>query len=92
MAWATMPKHRKLMTSAETEILLPQTRHGLIVKRPTNSAPARRRTSAAKPWAETRAGKMARAKKLLRDPNYPTPAILQSVANLLASKLDRPAD
>lgn len=37
-----------------------------------------------RPWQEVRNKKVARAKKLLRDANYPSPEVVRSVAGLLA--------
>ena len=85
-----MPKNRNLIANAETGILLPQNRNGLIVKRRSKTAKgAAKGNSGTKPWQENRPSKVARAKKLLRDPSYPTPEIMQSVADLLARKLER---
>jgi hypothetical protein len=46
---------------------------------------------AGKPWLSVRKGKVARARKLLADPKYPSPKVLASVARLLARHL-RPGD
>ena len=36
------------------------------------------------PWAGVRAAKVARAKSLIQDPNYPSAEVIQTVARLLA--------
>lgn len=46
---------------------------------------------AGKPWLAVRKGKVARARRLLRDSNYPPPEVLDSVARLLARHL-KPGD
>ena len=38
-------------------------------------------------WKSIRAAKVARARKLVADPNYPSKKVMQAVADLLASKL-----
>lgn len=40
-------------------------------------------------WKEVRAEKVARAKKLLQDPAYPSGQVLNSIARLLARHLDQ---
>ncbi|HEU0009880.1 MAG TPA: hypothetical protein VFT34_08700 [Verrucomicrobiae bacterium] len=47
--------------------------------------------TAGKPWLAVRKAKVARARRLLADPNYPSPKVLDSVARLLAKHL-RPGD
>ena len=42
-----------------------------------------------KPWEEVRRDKVARAKKLLEDANYPSPEVIRSVAGLLARDWDK---
>ena len=39
-------------------------------------------------WQSIRPVKVARARKLVANPDYPSKAVLESVANLLADKLD----
>ena len=39
-------------------------------------------------WHSTRPAKVARARKLAADPDYPSKEVLDSVAELLADKLD----
>jgi hypothetical protein len=51
----------------------------------TDSAP-----SEEKPWDEVRKLKVARAKKLLQDANYPSPEVIRSVADLLARNWHKP--
>ena len=46
---------------------------------------------AGKPWLEVRKDKVARARRLLADPNYPPARVLDSVARKLAKQL-RPRD
>ena len=40
-------------------------------------------------WKEVRPDKVARAKKLLQDPNYPSGKVLGSVARLMARHLSK---
>lgn len=46
---------------------------------------------AGKPWLDVRKEKVARARRLVRDSNYPPPEVLDSVAGLLARHL-KPGD
>jgi len=45
------------------------------------------REPAGKPWLAVRPAKMERARKLLRDPNYPNGKTIDAVARLLAKHL-----
>ena len=47
-------------------------------------------SSEEKPWEALRKEKVARAKKLLRDANYPSPEVIRSVADLLARNWHKP--
>jgi hypothetical protein len=40
------------------------------------------------PWQAVRPDKVERARKLVQDPNYPSIQILESIADLLAKRLD----
>ncbi len=53
--------------------------------RKENSAPAKPKSSEA--WNQTRPAKVARAKKLLQNPNYPPGKVMKAVAKLLAEHL-----
>jgi hypothetical protein len=60
---------------------------------PASSAHAAARGSAAhgvEPWREVREDKLARARALLRKPDYPGEKVLQSIARLLARHLQGP--
>jgi hypothetical protein len=41
-------------------------------------------------WDSVRPGKIARARRLVEDPNYPSKQVIESVAVLLAGRLDQP--
>jgi hypothetical protein len=45
------------------------------------------REPAGKPWLSVRPAKVERARKLIRDPNYPDSKTIDSVARLLAKHL-----
>ena len=45
--------------------------------------------AAAGSWKEVRAEKVARARKLLQDPSYPSNKVLSSIARLMARHLDK---
>ena len=46
-----------------------------------------------RPWEAVRASKVRRARKLLKDPNYPSKKTMEAVAVLLAQSLSRkPSD
>jgi hypothetical protein len=59
------------------------------------SKPWQRKTRTPKPGGESkshdlvRPDKVARARQLIRDPNYPPPAVIAAVAEMLARKLKR---
>ncbi|MEY2408693.1 MAG: hypothetical protein QOF48_1363 [Verrucomicrobiota bacterium] len=40
-----------------------------------------------RPWQSVRPDKIERARKLIRDPNYPGPKVVNAVARLLAKHL-----
>ena len=50
-------------------------------------SPAKPPPPAGKPWLAVRKDKVARARKLLDNPDYPPPKVLDSVARLLAKHL-----
>jgi len=62
-------------------------------RRPAKPPPPKRggQPPAGKPWLAVRKGKVARARRLIADPKYPSPKVLDSVARLLARHL-RPRD
>lgn len=65
-----------------------------IKRKPGTTQPSAKRAgqqASTKPWLAVRKGRVARARKLLDDPNYPPPKVLESVARLLAKHL-RPGD
>jgi hypothetical protein len=65
-----------------------------IKRKPRTVQPTSKRDGqppSGKPWLAVRKGKVARARRLLEDPNYPPPKVLDSVARLLARHL-RPRD
>jgi hypothetical protein len=48
------------------------------------------RVPSARPWNATRAEKVAHARRVIQDKNYPSREILDSIAHLLAKKLKSP--
>lgn len=75
-----MPIHRVTKPS-------PGAKAGPKVRGKTRSTPRARGRRAAKKKsneAALRAARVARGKRLIEDPNYPSPAVIQSVARLLA--------
>ena len=57
--------------------------------KPPSSSPKNpeEREPAGKPWLAVRPAKVERARKLLRDPNYPNGKTIDAVARLLAKHL-----
>ena len=45
--------------------------------------------SGTKPWQSVRKTKVERARKLVKDPDYPTKQVTNAVADLLARHLDK---
>ena len=72
----------------------PRTKHSKAARRPDRSLPAESPPGKSQPWQSLRRKEVERAKKLVKDPNYPSPAVTKAVARLLAKnlqKLDDPA-
>jgi|YelNatPaOPRAMG01_1025707.scaffolds.fasta_scaffold09413_3 hypothetical protein len=55
--------------------------------KPSRPRRTRRCAAASRQPSTARAQKLARGRKLLRDPNYPTSEVIQAVANVLARRL-----
>ena len=73
-----MPIHRVTKPRVRSEA-------GSKVRGKPRARPARRKpTPASAAQAAIRAAKVARAKRLIEDPDYPPPQVIQSVARLLA--------
>jgi hypothetical protein len=64
------------------------------LRRPARALPAETRNSKARSWQSVRKKEVERARKLVKDPSYPSSAVTRAVARLLArnlQKLDDPA-
>ena len=62
--------------------------------RPARALPVETQPRKSRPWQSVRRKEVERAKKLVKDPNYPPAAVTKAVARLLArnlQKLDDPA-
>jgi hypothetical protein len=71
-------------SAQQTELIMPMNRKR-EAGAPTGKAPtARLQRAAPKEWQEVRPAKVAQGKKLAQDPNYPSRAVVESVADLLA--------
>jgi hypothetical protein len=55
--------------------------------KPRRPRQSRRCVPASRPAATAQAQKLARGRKLLRDPNYPSSEVIHAVANVLARRL-----
>jgi hypothetical protein len=70
----------------------------MLIKNNTKTTKIKRSNKAAKPnstkassgsWKEIRAEKVARAKKLLEQPGYPSGKVINSIARLMAKHLSK---
>jgi hypothetical protein len=83
-----MSSYADFETSFEDADPTPPAFHRLPMKprRPARK-PAEALPDGARPWQSVRPGKVKRARKLVRQPGYPSKAALEAIARLLAEKL-----
>ena len=85
--------NRRVFTARNIGMLIKNKSKKVTVVRKTTSVHAAQELKLSIPkalkasWKESRPEKVARARKLLKDPNYPSPKVLNSVARLLAKHL-----
>src|ERR1043166_6664823 len=62
-------------------------KHSKATRRPEGALPAEARNSKARSWQSVRKKEVERARKLVKDPSYPSSAVTRAVARLLARNL-----